>query len=79
IESVYQENSPERIYFLMLYNIFKDFLEDLNEDVMPNDLTGYQDTLVWNKLFNFQKDAAVGIINKLESYNGCILADSVGL
>ncbi|MDH1003673.1 helicase-related protein [Acinetobacter junii] len=79
IESVYQENPPERIYFLMLYNIFKDFLEDLNEDVMPNDLTGYQDTLVWNKLFNFQKDAAVGIINKLESYNGCILADSVGL
>jgi hypothetical protein len=55
IESVYQENPPERIYFLMLYNIFKDFLEDLNEDVMPNDLTGYQDTLVWNKLFNFRK------------------------
>ena len=79
IESVYQENPPERIYFLMLYNIFKDFLEDINADVMPNDLTGYQDTLVWNKLFNFQKDAAVGIINKLETYNGCILADSVGL
>ena len=79
IESVYQENPPERIYFLMLYNIFKDFLDDLNEDVMPNDLTGYQDTLVWKKLFNFQKDAAVGIINKLETYNGCILADSVGL
>lgn len=79
IESVYQENPPERIYFLMLYNIFKDFLEDINADVMPNDLTGYQDTLVWNKLFNFQKDAAVGIINKLETFNGCILADSVGL
>ena len=79
IESVYQENPPERIYFLMLYNIFSDFLEDINADVMPNDLTGYQDTLVWNKLFNFQKDAAVGIINKLETYNGCILADSVGL
>lgn len=79
IESVYQENPPERIYFLMLYNIFKDFLENINEDVMPNDLTGYQDTLIWKKLFNFQKDAAVGIINKLETYNGCILADSVGL
>lgn len=79
IESVYQENPPERIYFLMLYNIFKDFLEDINADVMPNELTGYQDTLVWNKLFNFQKDAVVGIINKLEAYNGCILADSVGL
>ncbi len=81
IESVYQENSPERIYFIMLYNIFRDFLEDVDEDVLPNDLTGYRDTLVWNKLFNFnyQKDAATGIINKLETYNGCILADSVGL
>ncbi|WP_430448812.1 helicase-related protein [Rhodophyticola sp.] len=79
IESVYQENSPERIYFTMLYNIFQDFLEDIDEDVLPNDLTGYQDSLVWNKLFNFQKDAATGIINKLETYNGCILADSVGL
>lgn len=79
IESVYQENSPEKIYFLMLYNIFSEFLEDLNEDVMPNDLTGYKDSVVWNKLFNFQRDAATGIINKLESFNGCILADSVGL
>ncbi|ABC77521.1 helicase-related protein [Syntrophus aciditrophicus] len=79
ISSVYQENSPERIYFLMLYNIFSDFLDDIDEDVLPNDRTGYLDTLVWNKLFNFQRDAAIGIINKLETYNGCILADSVGL
>ena len=79
IASVYQENSPERIYFLMLFNIFNEFLEDLNEDVLPNDRTGYQDSLIWQKLFNFQKDAATGIINKLETYSGCILADSVGL
>jgi superfamily II DNA or RNA helicase len=79
IASVYQENSPQRIYFLMLYNIFSEFLEDISEDVLPNDLTGYQDSLIWQKLFNFQRDAATGIINKLETYNGCILADSVGL
>lgn len=79
IESVYQENSPEKIYFLMLYNIFNEFLEDLNEDILPNDLTGYKNSVVWNKLFDFQRDAAIGIINKLENYNGCILADSVGL
>jgi hypothetical protein len=79
IASVYQENSPERIYFLMLYNIFNEFLEDLNEDDLPNDRTGYLDSLIWQKLFNFQKDAATGIINKLETYSGCILADSVGL
>jgi superfamily II DNA or RNA helicase len=79
IASVYQENSPERIYFLMLYNIFSEFLEDITADVLPNDRTGYQDSLVWKKLFNFQRDAATGVINKLETYNGCILADSVGL
>lgn len=79
ISSVYQENSPERIYFFMLYNIFRDFLDEVNEDVLPNDLTGYRESAIWNKLFNFQKDAATGIINKLETYNGCILADSVGL
>jgi len=79
IASVYQENSPESIYFLMLYNIFSEFLDDIDEDVLPNDRTGYQDTLIWQKLFNYQKDAATGIINKLETYSGCILADSVGL
>lgn len=79
ISTVYQENSPERIYFHLLYNIFSEFLEDISEDVLPNDKTGYQDSLIWNKLFNYQLDAATGIINKLETYNGCILADSVGL
>jgi SNF2 family DNA or RNA helicase len=63
----------------MLYNIFNEFLEDLSEDVLPNDRTGSENSFVWKKLFNFQRDAAVGIINKLETYNGCILADSVGL
>ncbi len=79
IASVYAENAPERIYFLILYNIFSEFLEDLSEDVLPNDRTGYLDTKIWKSLYNFQRDAATGIINKLETYNGCILADSVGL
>ncbi|MBE9590578.1 DEAD/DEAH box helicase family protein [Moraxella sp. K127] len=79
IESVYQENDPQRIYFLALYHLFKEFLDDSNEDNLPNDKTGYQNTLIWQKLFEFQKDAVIGIINKLEKFNGCILADSVGL
>ena len=79
IASVYAENSPARIYFLILYNLFAEFLDDISEDVLPNDRTGYQDTKVWHSLYNFQRDAATGIINKLETYNGCILADSVGL
>jgi len=79
IASVYAENAPARIYFLVLFNLFSEFLDDINEDVLPNDRTGYQDTKVWQSLYNFQRDAATGIINKLETYNGCILADSVGL
>ena len=79
IASVYQENSPQRIYFLMLYSIFSEFLEDVSEDVLPNERTGYQESAIWQKLYHFQRDAATGIINKLETYNGCILADSVGL
>lgn len=79
IESVYKENSPESLYYFMLYNIFNKFLEDINEDVLPNDRTGFKESIIWSKLYNFQQDAAIGIINKLETYNGCILADSVGL
>ena len=79
LASVYAENSPQRVYFLILYNLFSEFLEDVSEDVLPNDLTGYRDSAIWKALYNFQKDAATGVINKLETHNGCILADSVGL
>jgi hypothetical protein len=79
ISTVYQENSPELIYFMTLYNIFSEFLDDISEDVLPNEATGFKNSIIWNKLYNFQKDAALAIINKLEQYNGCILADSVGL
>lgn len=79
IETVYNENTPEFIYFITLYNIFNEFLEDISEDVLPNEATGFKNSVIWNKLYNFQRDAALAIINKLEKYNGCILADSVGL
>jgi superfamily II DNA or RNA helicase len=79
IETVYRENAPNRVYFFLLYNIFREFLEDLTEDVLPKDRTGYLESEIWKALYNFQRDAANGIINKLETYNGCILADSVGL
>ena len=79
ISSCYKENSPEFIYFIILYNIFNEFLHDLDEDFMPNEATGFKNSIIWNKLYNFQKDGVVGIVNKLERYNGCILADSVGL
>ncbi len=79
ISNAYKENAPEFLYFVALYNIFSEFLEDISEDELPNEATGFKDSAIWQKLYNFQRDASLAIINKLEKYNGCILADSVGL
>ena len=79
ISNAYKENAPEFLYFVALYNIFNEFLEDISEDELPKESTGFKDSVIWNKLYNFQKDAALAVINKLEKFNGCILADSVGL
>lgn len=79
ISSAYNENSPEFIYFMTLYHVFIEFLDDISEDVLPNEATGFKQSKIWNMLYDFQKDAVLAIINKLEKYNGCILADSVGL
>ena len=79
LTTTYSENSPESVYYITLYNIFNEFLEDVSEDVLPNEATGFKNSRIWNKLYNFQRDASLAIINKLEKYNGCILADSVGL
>ena len=79
ITALYSENSPEFIYFLILYNIFSEFLEDVTEDELPNEATGFKESKIWNTLYQFQQDAAIVLVNKLEKYNGCILADSVGL
>ena len=79
ISTVYNENSLEFVYFFTLYNVFSEFLEDISEDELPNEATGFKQSKIWNMLYDFQKDAVLAIINKLERYNGCILADSVGL
>ena len=79
ITTAYNENSPEFIYFMTLYNVFSEFLDDISEDELPNEATGFKQSKIWNMLYDFQKDAVLAIINKLERYNGCILADSVGL
>ena len=79
VTAMYQENAPELVYYMALYRIFSEFLDDVSEDVLPNEGTGFKQSAIWGKLYDFQKDAALAIINKLETYNGCILADSVGL
>lgn len=79
IERMYRENPPELVYYKALYRIFSEFLENVDEDTLAKDGTGFKDSKIWHMLYDFQKDAALSIINKLETYNGCILADSVGL
>lgn len=79
ITTAYNENSPEFIYFMTLYHVFSEFLDDISEDDLPNEATGFKQSKIWSLLYDFQKDAVLAIINKLERYNGCILADSVGL
>ncbi len=79
MSTVYNENAPALIYFMTLYNVFNEFLADISEDVLPNDATGFKQSKIWSMLYDFQRDAVLAGINKLEQYNGCILADSVGL
>ncbi len=74
-----ENQSPAFIYFLTLFNVFKDFIEELDEERIIKTKTGFKETLVWKKLYKFQRDGVLGAIDKLEKYNGCIIADSVGL
>lgn len=79
LELIYSEKTPQQIYFITLYNLFKDFLEELDEEKIIKTQTGIKNTTVWQKLYKFQKDGVLGAIDKIERYNGCIIADSVGL
>lgn len=77
LETLYKENPPELVYFLTLYHLFRDFMEDQEDPIKPG--LNFEKSVVWNKLYDFQRDAVVGAIRKLEKYKGCIIADSVGL
>jgi ERCC4-related helicase len=79
LEAIYEDKTPQFLYFMTLYNIFKSFIGDLDEEKIIKTKTGFKDTIVWNQLYNFQRDGVLGAIDKLERYNGCIIADSVGL
>jgi len=79
LSNLYRENSPELLYYLTLYNIFGEKLLNMDDMARVKERTGITETKVWNSLYNFQHDAVVGAIKKLELYNGCIIADSVGL
>lgn len=79
LEELFTSKSPERLYYLTLYNIFFEFLSEFEEDKIIKTRTGIKETVVWNKLYRFQRDGVLGAIDKIEKYNGCIIADSVGL
>jgi len=79
LERIFASKSPELVYFLTLYNVFREYLGELEEDKIIKTKTGIKDTLVWGKLYRFQRDGVLGAIDKIEKYNGCIIADSVGL
>lgn len=79
LEITYRENTPEFIYFITLFNIFKGNLSEITEENIIKTKIGFKDTEIWNKLYKFQKDGVIGAIDKIEKHRGCILADSVGL
>ncbi len=79
MQILYKENPPEFIYFISLYNLFYDSLNELTEDNIIKTRTGIKNTMIWNKLYKFQQDGVIGVIDKMEKWGGCILADSVGL
>lgn len=79
IQAMYRENAPELVYYAALYRIFHEFLNDVSEDNLPKEGAGLRNSAIWNMLYDFQQDAVLSVINKLQTYKGCILADSVGL
>lgn len=79
IANLYKENSPELAYYITLYNLFSDKLVNKEDSDYIKEATGITKTKIWSMLFNFQRDAVVGAVHKLQKNNGCIIADSVGL
>ena len=71
--------TPEAVYALVLHHLFSGSAQALDEDRVVNAATGIRETVVWKKLFKFQRDGVVGALDKLARYGGCIIADSVGL
>ncbi|MFF5177781.1 helicase-related protein [Micromonospora sp. NPDC000316] len=77
--ALFEDRAPESVYLRVLTSLFKDFIEESGEETAGRGKTGFYDSVVWNKLYKFQRDGVLGAIEKLERHNGCIIADSVGL
>ncbi|MGG0487410.1 helicase-related protein [Priestia aryabhattai] len=79
LELMARENEPELVYFFTLSRLFSHFVESTREEAVLQHATGFKETEIWKRLYSFQRDGVIGAINKIEKFNGCILADSVGL
>ncbi len=79
LQDLVDHKAPSLIYYTILYNLFKELRDELDEERIMKSATGIHNTIVWKKLFKFQRDGVIGAIDKLERIGGCIIADSVGL
>ena len=79
LRQLYENHTPEFIYYKTLYHIFEKFLGDAGKTDADLGKTSLFETDIWKALFEFQKDGVKGAINKILRHNGCIIADSVGL
>lgn len=79
LQAIGEHRDPYSVYALILHHLFRDSSDDMDEDQIVKSATGIRNTVVWKKLFKFQRDGVVGAIDKLNRFGGCIIADSVGL
>ncbi len=79
LEELAKHRDPYLIYTLVLHHLFGARGDELDEEQVIKSATGIRNTVVWRKLFKFQRDGVVGAIDKLNRFGGCIIADSVGL
>ena len=79
LEKLASHGDPLLVYILILHQLFANPGDELDEDKIVKSATGIRNTVVWKKLFKFQRDGVVGAIDKLNRFGGCIIADSVGL
>ena len=79
LENAHTDKSPEFVYFKTLYHVFERFLSDRTTGEETPTQTRLRDTQIWEKLYSFQRDGVLACLQKIRDYNGCIIADSVGL
>jgi len=79
LRSIGEHRDPFTVYTLILHHLFRDSGDAMDEERIVKSATGIRNTVVWKKLFKFQRDGVVGAIDKLNRFGGCIIADSVGL